>query len=151
MGDKILQVARACGAEAIHPGYGFLSENAAFSRACHDAGIIFIGPPPTAIEAMGSKSASKRIMIEAGVPVVPGYHGVGQGVEELKAEADKVGYPIMMKAWMGGGGKGMRIIHSPDEFTEKLEACRVLPTPPSPLPLPLLYPTCVPLTPAPSL
>ena len=133
VGDKILQVARDCGAEAIHPGYGFLSENASFSRACHDAGIVFIGPPPSAIEAMGSKSASKRIMIEAGVPVVPGYHGEGQGVEQLKAEADKVGYPIMMKAWMGGGGKGMRIIHSPDEFTEKLEACRVPLTPTPPL------------------
>ena len=124
MGDRILSVAKACGAEAIHPGYGFLSENAAFSRACATAGLIFIGPPPSAIEAMGSKSASKAIMTEAGVPVVPGYWGEEQTAERLKAEAEKVGYPVMMKAWMGGGGKGMRIIHSPDEFDEKLEACR---------------------------
>ena len=122
--DAILAAAKQTGAQAIHPGYGFLSENASFARSCEEAGIKFIGPPVSAIEAMGSKSASKDIMIAAGVPVVPGYHGSDQSVAVLKREAERVGYPIMMKAWMGGGGKGMRIISSPDEFEEKLEGCR---------------------------
>ena len=124
MGDKILAVAKACGAEAIHPGYGFLSENAGFARACEQSGIVFIGPPASAIDAMGSKSASKQIMTAASVPVVPGYHGAAQDVETLQREAEQVGYPIMMKAWMGGGGKGMRIVRSPDEFVESLQGCQ---------------------------
>ena len=122
--DAILAAAKQTGAQAIHPGYGFLSENASFARACAEAGIKFIGPPAAAIEAMGSKSASKDIMTAAGVPVVPGYHGSDQSAGVLRAQAERVGYPIMMKAVMGGGGKGMRIIHSPDEFEEKLEGCR---------------------------
>ena len=122
--DAILAAAKQTGAQAVHPGYGFLSENATFARACDEAGIKFIGPPVSAIEAMGSKSASKDIMTAAGVPVVPGYHGSDQSVDVLKREAERVGYPIMMKAVMGGGGKGMRIIQSPDEFDEKLEGCK---------------------------
>ena len=122
--DAILAAAQQTGAQAIHPGYGFLSENATFARQCSEAGIKFIGPPTAAIEAMGSKSASKDIMIAAGVPVVPGYHGSEQSADVLRSEAERVGYPIMMKAVMGGGGKGMRIIRSADEFDEKLEGCR---------------------------
>ena len=123
-GDAILAAAKQSGAQAIHPGYGFLSESAVFARQCEQAGIKFIGPPVAAIEAMGSKSASKDIMIAAGVPVVPGFHGSEQSVEVLKREAERVGYPIMMKAVLGGGGKGMRIVSSPDELEEKLEGCR---------------------------
>lgn len=122
--DTILDVARRSGAEAIHPGYGFLSENAAFAEACQKAGIVFIGPPASAIMAMGSKSASKIIMTKAGVPVVPGYHGDDQDPARLKKEAERVGYPIMIKAVLGGGGKGMRIVRTPDEFDEALAACK---------------------------
>jgi 3-methylcrotonyl-CoA carboxylase alpha subunit len=124
LGDKILAIAKACGAEAIHPGYGFLSENAGFARKCEQAGVEFIGPPAAAIEAMGSKSASKIIMTKAGVPVVPGYHGEDQSPARLQAEADKCGYPIMLKAVLGGGGKGMRIVRNAAEFPENLEACK---------------------------
>jgi len=124
LGDKIIAIAKACGAEAIHPGYGFLSENAGFARKCEQAGVEFIGPPTAAIEAMGSKSASKIIMTNAGVPVVPGYHGEDQSPARLQAEADKCGYPIMLKAVLGGGGKGMRIVRSAAEFPENLEACK---------------------------
>ena len=110
--DRIVDVAHACGAHAIHPGYGFLSENADFAQACTQAGIVFIGPPASAIRAMGSKSAAKDIMAKAGVPLVPGYHGDGQDPEALAREADKIGYPLLIKASAGGGGKGMRVVES---------------------------------------
>jgi 3-methylcrotonyl-CoA carboxylase alpha subunit len=122
--EKIIEVAKASGAQGIHPGYGFLSENAGFARLCASSGVEFIGPPASAIEAMGSKSASKDIMIAAGVPCVPGYHGDQQDTEFLQSKAEEVGYPIMIKAVLGGGGKGMRIVHSPEQFVSSLEACR---------------------------
>ena len=122
--EKILQVALDTGAQAIHPGYGFLSENAEFSRMCTDAGVTFIGPPPEALEAMASKSKSKAIMEAANVPVVPGYYGEDQSEALLREEADKIGYPIMLKAVMGGGGKGMRIVHSEDEFSRALASVK---------------------------
>lgn len=103
--EKIINIAKRKGAQAIHPGYGFLSENAAFSKACAQAGIVFIGPPASAISAMGSKSESKRIMESAKVPVVPGYHGEDQSVERFQAEAARIGYPVLIKAVHGGGGK----------------------------------------------
>ncbi|DAZ92664.1 TPA: hypothetical protein N0F65_002169 [Lagenidium giganteum] len=121
---KILDVCKISGAEAVHPGYGFLSENAEFCRACADANIEFIGPPVKAIEAMGSKSASKDIMITAGVPVTPGYHGEVQTFERLRDEARKIGYPVLIKAVLGGGGKGMRIVNDESEFKDALEACQ---------------------------
>jgi len=123
-GEVILAAARAAGAEAIHPGYGFLSENAAFAEACAAAGIVFIGPPPAAIRAMGSKSEAKALMQAAGVPLVPGYHGSEQGADHLVAEAHKVGYPVMIKASAGGGGKGMRVVADPEDFLDGLEAAR---------------------------
>ena len=123
-GEVILAAARAAGAEAIHPGYGFLSENAAFAEACAAAGIVFIGPPPAAIRAMGSKSAAKALMQEAGVPLVPGYHGAEQSADHLVAEAHKIGYPLMVKASAGGGGKGMRVVGEPGDFLAGLEAAR---------------------------
>ena len=122
--DKILAAAAQTGAQAIHPGYGFLSENAEFSEACAAAGVKFIGPPASAIKDMGSKSASKDIMIAAGVPVTPGYHGEDQSPEALAAAADEVGYPLMIKAVLGGGGKGMRICSSPDDLQASVEACQ---------------------------
>src|SRR5690606_36537874 len=100
--------ARATGAQAVHPGYGFLSENEAFAQACADAGIAFIGPPPAAIAAMGSKAAAKALMAQAGVPLVPGYHGSDNDPGLLAAEAARIGYPVLIKASAGGGGKGMR-------------------------------------------
>lgn len=120
---KILEICAASGAEAVHPGYGFLSENAAFARACAAAGVEFIGPPVKAIEAMGSKSASKEIMIAAGVPVTPGYHGEDQTFETLEREAGKIGYPVLIKAVLGGGGKGMRIVERHEHLKEAIEAC----------------------------
>jgi len=124
LGDKILEIAAQTGAEAIHPGYGFLSENAQFADACIDAGIKFIGPPSKAIHAMGSKSASKIIMTDAKVPVVPGYHGEDQSESKLVEEANKIGYPLMIKAVLGGGGKGMRIVRSADEFLDMLDSAK---------------------------
>ncbi len=123
-GDKILQVAAKSGAQAIHPGYGFLSENADFCRACEAAGVVFIGPPVAAIEAMGSKSAAKAIMSEAAVPLLPGYHGDDQHDELLKRSAGDIGYPVLLKASAGGGGKGMRIVWSESEFDQALAATR---------------------------
>ncbi|KAF1794749.1 Alpha/Beta hydrolase fold [Phytophthora cactorum] len=120
---KILEICRLSGAEAVHPGYGFLSENAAFARACQEAGVEFIGPPVKAIEDMGSKSASKDIMIKAGVPVTPGYHGADQCFETLQKEAKKIGYPVLIKAVLGGGGKGMRIVDEEKDFQDALDAC----------------------------
>ncbi|KAJ3027341.1 UNVERIFIED_CONTAM: Methylcrotonoyl-CoA carboxylase subunit alpha, mitochondrial [Siphonaria sp. JEL0065] len=122
--DKILEVAKRSKAQAIHPGYGFLSENSAFADAVEKAGLTFIGPPSQAIIDMGSKSASKEIMINAGVPVVPGYHGANQEPAHLKSEADKMGYPVLIKAVKGGGGKGMRIVDKQEEFYEMLESSR---------------------------
>ena len=101
---------RDSGAEAIHPGYGFLSENAEFAEACAAAGIVFIGPPPAAMRAMGSKAAAKALMQQAGVPVVPGYHGDDQDPAHLLAEAEQIGFPVLIKASGGGGGRGMRIV-----------------------------------------
>jgi 3-methylcrotonyl-CoA carboxylase alpha subunit len=116
--ETIIETARRTGAEAIHPGYGFLSENAAFAEACAAAGIVFIGPPAAAIRAMGSKSAAKSLMERAGVPLVPGYHGESQDLATLAAAAERIGYPVLIKASVGGGGKGMRIA----EHASQLEA-----------------------------
>ncbi|HVE49965.1 MAG TPA: acetyl/propionyl/methylcrotonyl-CoA carboxylase subunit alpha [Casimicrobiaceae bacterium] len=123
-GDKIIAIAKASGAQAIHPGYGFLSENEAFAAACEAAGVIFIGPPPAAIAAMGSKSAAKRIMSEANVPLVPGYHGEEQDAKHLAREADLIGYPVLIKATAGGGGKGMRIVNAASEFAAALASAQ---------------------------
>jgi len=121
---KVIGAARQTGAEAIHPGYGFLSENAAFCRACEEHNITFIGPPIKAIEAMGSKSAAKTIMERAGVPLVPGYHGNDQDPAVLKQSADGMGYPVLLKAAAGGGGKGMRQVWSAAEFDDALAAAK---------------------------
>ena len=124
-GDRIIAAAKAAGAEAIHPGYGFLSENAEFARACEAAGLIFVGPPADAIEAMGSKAGAKAMMEAARVPTVPGYHGADQSPEILAVEAERIGYPVLLKASAGGGGKGMRAVEKPDDFGRALEgACR---------------------------
>ncbi|MVW72892.1 acetyl/propionyl/methylcrotonyl-CoA carboxylase subunit alpha [Bordetella sp. 15P40C-2] len=123
-GQAILQAARETGAQAIHPGYGFLSENEAFAQAVTDAGLVFVGPPAAAIAAMGSKSAAKALMEKAGVPLVPGYHGDNQDPAFLKSQADAIGYPVLIKASAGGGGKGMRIVESPEVFLEALASCQ---------------------------
>ncbi|MSQ72305.1 MAG: acetyl/propionyl/methylcrotonyl-CoA carboxylase subunit alpha [Betaproteobacteria bacterium] len=123
-GERILEVARQCGAEAIHPGYGFLSENAGFADACARAGVVFIGPPADAIRAMGSKSAAKALMGKAGVPLVPGYHGASQEPVLLRKEAGRIGYPVLIKASAGGGGKGMRIVESAAGFDAALASCQ---------------------------
>ena len=123
-GDRILDVAKRSGAKAIHPGYGFLSENAAFARACQQAGMVFIGPPPEAIEAMGSKSAAKALMQKARVPLVPGYHGAAQDLAILQKEAARIGYPVLIKASAGGGGKGMRAVHHAGDFAEALAGAK---------------------------
>jgi 3-methylcrotonyl-CoA carboxylase alpha subunit len=122
--DRIIEVAKATGAQAVHPGYGFLSENEAFAQACADKGLVFIGPPPSAIKAMGLKSESKRLMEKAGVPLVPGYHGAGQDPSMLRSEADRIGYPVLIKASAGGGGKGMRIVAKTEEFDAALASCK---------------------------
>ncbi len=122
--DRIIAAAHATGAQAIHPGYGFLSENEDFAQACADAGLVFIGPPPSAIKAMGLKAESKRLMHKAGVPLVPGYHGADQDPALLKREADRIGYPVLIKASAGGGGKGMRAVGSAQEFDAALASCK---------------------------
>ena len=122
--DRLLEVARRSGADAVHPGYGFLSENADFAAACAEAGVVFVGPPVAAIRAMGSKSEAKAIMEKAGVPLVPGYHGDEQGEARLAAEAERVGYPLLIKASAGGGGKGMRVVERPEDFAAALAAAR---------------------------
>jgi len=124
--DKLIALARRVGADAIHPGYGFLSENAAFAQACVDAGLIFIGPPAAAIKAMGSKSASKAAMAAAGVPVAPGYHGGEQSAQRLIEEAGRVGYPLIIKASAGGGGKGMQVVNSAAEVPAAVESAQRL-------------------------
>ena len=124
VGAKIIAAASSAGAQAIHPGYGFLSENDAFADACFEAGIVFIGPPASAIRAMGSKSAAKTLMAEAGVPLTPGYHGSDQDPKLLAAEAAKIGFPVLIKASAGGGGKGMRRVDAAADFGEALASCK---------------------------
>lgn len=120
--DRIIGAAQATAAQAIHPGYGFLAENEAFATACAEAGLTFIGPPPSAIRAMGNKSAAKELVGKAGVPLVPGYHGKNQF--DLKKQAEAVGYPVLLKASAGGGGKGMRVVEKPEDFEAALLSCR---------------------------
>jgi 3-methylcrotonyl-CoA carboxylase alpha subunit len=124
VGERILAAAKATGAQAIHPGYGFLSENEAFAEACAEAGRVFIGPPPAAIRAMGLKSAAKAIMERAGVPLTPGYHGADQDPVLLEREAGRIGYPVLIKASAGGGGKGMRRVDTPADFAAALASCK---------------------------
>ncbi|MEP2715015.1 biotin carboxylase N-terminal domain-containing protein [Pseudophaeobacter sp.] len=121
---KVLAAAAEVGAEAVHPGYGFLSESVEFAQACQDAGLVFIGPSPNAIALMGNKAAAKRRMIEAGVPCVPGYEGADQAASLLKAEADLITYPVMIKAAAGGGGRGMRLVSSAEDFLSALELAK---------------------------
>jgi len=122
--DAILDACARTGAEAVHPGYGFLSENPAFAERLAKAGIAFIGPPADAIRAMGLKDAAKQLMQEAGVPIVPGYHGAEQNPDALSVEARKIGFPVLIKARAGGGGKGMRRVDLKEEFAEALEGAR---------------------------
>ena len=122
--EAIIEAAKATGAEAIHPGYGFLSENEAFAQACLDNDLVFIGPPPSAIKAMGLKAESKQLMEKAGVPLVPGYHGADQSPALLKREADRIGYPVLIKASAGGGGKGMRAVDKSEDFDAALASCK---------------------------
>ncbi|MBB5685139.1 biotin carboxylase N-terminal domain-containing protein [Sphingobium boeckii] len=124
VGDKIIAAAKATGAEAIHPGYGFLSENAAFAQAVIDAGLVWVGPRPASITAMGLKDAAKKLMQEAGVPTTPGYLGENQDPDHLKIEADAIGYPVLIKAVAGGGGKGMRRVDDAADFTDALLSCK---------------------------
>jgi geranyl-CoA carboxylase alpha subunit len=122
--DAILDAAARTGAEAVHPGYGFLAENAAFARACNDADLVFVGPPPRAIELMGDKAAAKRLVAEAGVPLLPGYHGEAQDDARLAAEAQQIGFPVMVKAAAGGGGKGMRLVRTAEALGDAIAAAR---------------------------
>ena len=122
--DKIISAAKASGAQAIHPGYGFLSENADFARAIEAAGLIFLGPPASAIDAMGSKSAAKALMEVAGVPLVPGYHGEAQDLETFRLAADRIGYPVLLKATAGGGGKGMKVVEDVTQLAEALASAQ---------------------------
>src|SRR6476469_6237112 len=124
VGEKIIAAAQATGAEAIHPGYGFLAENAGFAQAVIDAGLIWVGPDPSSITAMGLKDAAKKLMAAAGVPVTPGYLGEDQDPARLKAEADAIGYPVLIKAVAGGGGKGMRRVDVAEEFADALLSCK---------------------------
>ncbi len=123
-GDRIIEAARRAGAQAIHPGYGFLSENAEFAEACEAAGLVFIGPSAAAIRSMGDKAGAKTLMADAGVPLVPGYHGGNQSGEFLALEAGRIGYPVLIKACAGGGGKGMRVVPREQDFGAALAACR---------------------------
>ncbi len=123
-GEALIAAAQATGAQAIHPGYGFLSENAGFAEACAAAGLVFVGPPPAAIRAMGDKSAAKALMQQAGVPLTPGYHGERQEPAFLRAQADAIGYPVLIKASAGGGGKGMRRVDAGDAFEAALAGCQ---------------------------
>jgi len=122
--ERIIEAARATGAQAVHPGYGFLSENKDFAQACEAAGIVFIGPPVAAIAAMGSKAAAKALMHAAAVPLVPGYHGDNQDPQLLHREADAIGYPVLLKASAGGGGKGMRVVERSEDFAAALTSCK---------------------------
>ncbi|MEJ8839808.1 acetyl/propionyl/methylcrotonyl-CoA carboxylase subunit alpha [Ramlibacter sp. AN1133] len=122
--ERIIEAAMATGAQAIHPGYGFLSENEGFAAACAEAGLVFIGPPASAIQAMGLKAESKQLMEKAGVPLVPGYHGADQDPALLQREADRIGYPVLIKASAGGGGKGMRAVDKAADFAAALASCQ---------------------------
>ena len=122
--DKLIAAAHASGAQAIHPGYGFLSENAGFARAIEAAGLIFLGPPASAIDAMGSKSAAKALMETAGVPLVPGYHGEAQDLETFRAACERIGYPVLLKATAGGGGKGMKVVEDVSQLAEALASAQ---------------------------
>ncbi len=122
--ERIIEAAKQTGAQAIHPGYGFLSENEEFAQACAKAGLVFIGPPASAIQAMGLKAESKRLMAKAGVPLVPGYQGEDQDPALLQREADAIGYPVLIKASAGGGGKGMRLVEKREDFAAALESCK---------------------------
>ncbi|MBX9754366.1 MAG: acetyl/propionyl/methylcrotonyl-CoA carboxylase subunit alpha [Pseudomonadaceae bacterium] len=124
LGDKIIAAAQASGAQAIHPGYGFLSENAAFARACEAAGLLFLGPPASAMDAMASKSAAKALMELAAVPLVPGYHGEAQDLETFRAASNVIGYPVLLKAAAGGGGKGMKVVEAEAQLSEALESAQ---------------------------
>src|SRR6478672_8433669 len=124
VGEKIIAAAKKIGAEAIHPGYGFLSENADFAQEVIDAGLIWVGPKPDSIRAMGHKDAAKKLMIEAGVPVTPGYLGEDQDPKRLKKEAGAIGYPVLIKAVAGGGGKGMRRVDAPKDFDDALDSAK---------------------------
>ncbi len=124
LGERIIETALAAGAEAIHPGFGFLSENADFAEACATAGLTFIGPPASAIRAMGSKSEAKALMGAAGVPLTPGYHGDNQDAAFLADEAEKIGFPVLIKASAGGGGKGMRLVERAEDFADALVSCK---------------------------
>jgi len=124
LADKLIAAAKASGAEAIHPGYGFLSENAGFARAIEAAGLIFLGPPASAIDAMGSKSAAKALMEKAGVPLVPGYHGDAQDIATFRDAAGRIGYPVLLKATAGGGGKGMKVVEQESELAEALASAQ---------------------------
>ena len=129
--ESILQAARDCGADAVHPGYGFLSENPDFAEACAAAGIVFIGPPASAMRTMGSKAEAKDLMQRHGVPLVPGYHGADQNPARLLDEAEQIGFPVLIKASAGGGGRGMRVVGSAAEFAAALATGRI-PRPPPP-------------------
>src|SRR5262249_26789858 len=122
--DAIIDAAHETGAEAVHPGYGFLSENADFAQACADAGLVFVGPAAATIRLMGSKSTAKALMETSGVPVVPGYHGEGQCIPTLAAAADRIGYRVLVKASAGGGGRGMRAVAAPGELDEAIAGAR---------------------------
>ena len=124
--SKLIELAKRVGADAVHPGYGFLSENAAFAQACVDAGMLFVGPPAAAIRSMGSKSASKAAMAAVGVPVAPGYHGSEQSAQRLAEEAARVGFPLIIKASAGGGGKGMQVVNSQAEVAAAVESAQRL-------------------------
>ncbi|WP_168381842.1 acetyl/propionyl/methylcrotonyl-CoA carboxylase subunit alpha [Acinetobacter indicus] len=122
--ERIIEAAKSTGAQAIHPGYGFLSENDQFALACQDNNIVFIGPPVDAILAMGLKATSKALMEQAGVPLTPGYHGTNQDADFLKQQADSIGYPVLIKASAGGGGKGMRLVERSEDFLSSLASCK---------------------------
>jgi geranyl-CoA carboxylase alpha subunit len=122
--DKLIDAARKSGADAVHPGYGFLSENADFAQAVIDAGLVWVGPPPAAIRALGSKSAAKAVALQQGVPVLPGYFGDDQRDATFLAEAARIGYPVMVKAVAGGGGRGMRLVHDADRLPAALHSAR---------------------------
>jgi len=122
--EKIIDAAQVTGAQAIHPGYGFLSENADFATACAAAGLVFIGPPAASMQAMGLKAESKQLMEKAGVPLVPGYHGADQNPALLHLKADEMGYPVLIKASAGGGGKGMRAVERSQDFLDALASCK---------------------------
>src|SRR5262249_44463838 len=122
--EAIIAAAKVSGAGAVHPGYGFLAENEDFARACRDAGLVFIGPSPEAIKAMGNKAEAKEIMREAGVPVVPGYQGADQSGGAMLNEANRIGFPVMIKAVAGGGGRGMRLVADATSFADALRSAR---------------------------